>query len=707
MPRKDQKMNIKKIVALLILAFSELNGMQDNPKQIARFESRERRSAYREEQKKKSDRPRVIWEDLPHEMKESILYFLIKNSEPKSALQLLKKLESVDKELQSIIISSKELKKYIAKNLQSSDAQKLLIKSSNSNDTLFVEALLEMGAHSNDSVSAEALFNASKNNRKKITKLLLLAGVLEEAKEAKLLSAVLLREPKKVEALLIKGVSPNGCTKSGCTALMCAANNNDLAIAKLLIHNGADINAKNRAAREKSALMIAAENGNKKMVALLLKTGAIVDQENDYHGTALTCATEFGHKNIVKLLLANHADVTHCYSRGATALSIAASRGHLAIVRLLLDKDANVNAKDIDHTTPLMEAAAKGYTKIGQILIEHKADINAKSKINNTALLAASRNGDIELVKYLLSKGAEINVQESDNGYTSLVSALIGGHLEIAKLLLAYDAQVNTVDKDGRTPLMAATKACFPMFWIWSGIRRSFEATETHLLGLEIVKLLLVKGANVNAIDNKGCTPLMVVGQNGVRGKIAKKLARLFVEHGADINAHNEDGDAVLTIAAYKGLDKIVRVLIEHGADVNATDLFGNSVLMRALPKDTMHLLNCEIDNILLAINVLLSNGAHVNAVNKSSATALSLACGKDGKKEIVQFLLEHNADIDKQDNQGITPLMTAVLNNNIPVVTFLLERGANSNLKNLAGKTAIVLAAEAGNKEVLRLFLG
>jgi ankyrin repeat protein len=130
------------------------------------------------------------------------------------------------------------------------------------------------------------------------------------------------------------------------------------------------------------------------------------------------------------------------------------------------------------------------------------------------------------------------------------------GHPGAVKLLLESGADINARNNDGETPLMVAS-----------------------LLGhVDIVKLLLAKGADVDAMHKRGMTALMRASFEG-----HVEVVRVLVDHGADVNV--EGMIPALSLACEMGRTKVVKLLLEKGADVNAKDHWGNTALVLASKK--------------------------------------------------------------------------------------------------------------------------
>jgi len=200
--------------------------------------------------------------------------------------------------------------------------------------------------------------------------------------------------------------------------------------------------------------------------------------------------------------------------QGRTPLIWAAKYNDLGKVkRLIEEKGADVNLPDFEGQTPLMWAAMAHFgdeaTNIVKFLLEHGAKVNARDKMGNGALdMAGSKQiaklleqagatenifgpvarGDLEAVKHAIAQGADLNATNVIHGRTPLMVALTDGHREIAVLLVEKGANVNARDKGGMTPLIYAAYG---------------KDANTN-----VVALMIQKGADVNAKDNEGKTPL-------------------------------------------------------------------------------------------------------------------------------------------------------------------------------------------------------
>jgi hypothetical protein len=156
--------------------------------------------------------------------------------------------------------------------------------------------------------------------------------------------------------------------------LLAAAYDNDVATARRLVEDGADVNAKDES--QQSAYLIATSevDDDRRLLDLTLDAGADVDAKDSYDGTGLIRAAERGYSTIVARLLETEIDVDHVNRLGWTALLEAVILGegcgaHLRTVRLLVEAGADVNIPDESGMTALTHARRRGFAAIERILL--------------------------------------------------------------------------------------------------------------------------------------------------------------------------------------------------------------------------------------------------------------------------------------------------------------------------------------------------
>lgn len=483
------------------------------------------------------------------------------------------------------------------------------------------------------------------------------------------------------------------------------ANNKE--VVKLFLDAGIDPNKEDL--RGRTALSIAVEYGYIELTRLLLDYGAKPNKEllfkvidictarNGYYNAeeckefielfiGILSEAEYVNKKVLfgkALLLINR--VWNSSSEEEELLR----EKRIYVVKALLSAGADINAKDDSGLTALWWAVKTEYADIIDLLISAGADVNIKNHEGITPLMIACSQNSPEIAMTLISAGADVNAK-SKKGVTPLMFAIdIRGKFEIDRglitTLIARGADVNAKNEDGATPLMFAADAGAP----------------------EIVNLLLAAGAEVNVKNKSGHTALMLAvassecknkGQNeGGFDCDYEGVIRVLLEGNADVNAKSKDGSTALMLAVKKDY---VELLLAHGADVNARNNKGETALMQAV---------CAPD----IVKALLSAGANINTKSKNGDTALIYAVEKNCGLEAIKVLLLSGVEVNEKDNVGDTALIIATRNfevkivadgprifmtnhwgeKEVEIVELLLSAGANPNIKNNKGETALKIA--------------
>jgi ankyrin repeat protein len=279
-------------------------------------------------------------------------------------------------------------------------------------------------------------------------------------------------------------------------------------------------------------------------------------------------------------------------------------------------------------------------------------------------LYYATLCGFQDLVEHLVAKYPQhVNTSGGEYG-TPLVAALAGRHFQIARHLLHNGAQVDVRDEFGFTPLSSAS---------WYG-------------DLETVQLLLDYKADANTRSFINNTPMhrlplgfQFLGVHHHSPQMLVDIARLLLEHGAEVNAQTTSGRTPLHDAAMFGQVEVARVFLERGANVGAEDEDGETPLHICGhgPGKMPFVTNYEKPEV---VRMLLKRGADVGAKDNKGSTPLH-AAAKSGMVEIVRVLLEHGANVGAEDNEGKTPFQIASAKGNGEITKLLSEHGAKGVL--------------------------
>ncbi len=290
-------------------------------------------------------------------------------------------------------------------------------------------------------------------------------------------------------------------------AVYLAVIKNKIEVLTKLGEHGANVNQVHT--NEITMLMHAARRGHTKIVRYLLQKGADINAKDNRGSTALMHSKDI---EITKELIKHGAELEVVDRYGKNALIMAVERHKFELVKLLILSGASVDSNR-DNNTPLTYALSKGYKEIFLYLLDKGANIDAKLKRGYqgsiTVLHKASRMGKIVYVEALLKKGAKVNASIEDGtgdwaGYNALLFAAYRGNINIVKLLINNGANVNSKNSSGQTPLIIASSL---------GHR-------------EVVQYLLEKNATINIRDRNGKTALRYTKTNSIKTLLLSKGAK-------------------------------------------------------------------------------------------------------------------------------------------------------------------------------------
>jgi ankyrin repeat protein len=307
----------------------------------------------------------------------------------------------------------------------------------------------------------------------------------------------------------------------------------------------------------------------------------------------------------------------------------------------------------------------------GEQQSQHKSDQRAARRDfvyskNKDFLLNAAECGHDGVLSLLIKLGRfSINSEDSRNR-TILWWASRNGCEASARLLLAIDsAMVNSKDKDNKTPL--------------------FVAAEQGNLG--VIKVLLDKGADVNAQSGSYCNALYAASFNN-----RKEVVTLLLDKGADVNAQGENYGNALQAASVNGRKEVATLLLDKGADVNAQGGYYGNALQAA-----------SVNGHKEVATLLINKGADVNAQGGNYGNALQ-AASVHGHKEVATLLLGKGADVNAQGGSYGNALQAASVNGHKEVATLLLGKGADVNAQSGSYGNPLCAASVNSHEEVATL---
>jgi ankyrin repeat protein len=440
--------------------------------------------------------------------------------------------------------------------------EKLLREASNGNLEA-VKNLVESGVSVNtkDSDGETALMSAVDSDSVETVKYLLEHGAKVNHRDRDGLTPFLCLKSgsKCAEILIAHGANINHADKDGMTPLKYAVYDGDIERVGLLLESGAKLDK--RKGFEWFSLFFALFPGygqdfNKAFQILDKGFDADLVPANRGRWTALIWAVRLNHTDIAKLLIESGADVNIKYGYYRwTALYWAALQGQTEVVELLLEHGADVNAAIRGQKyTALSEAVKRGYTDIVKIIVENGARIEARTKREYTPLMYAVEEGHVDIVRILLKSGADTTVRFID-GMTVLHKAAEKGDITMMKLLLDYGADAGAVDANGNTVLsLTITHApaddkteIIHMLQESGAVANEMKTDVSSLISavqkgdMELVKLLLEKGADINGMGKGKQRPLNHAPD--------REMAAFLVDNGARINVQEGESPPLLDAA--------------------------------------------------------------------------------------------------------------------------------------------------------------
>jgi ankyrin repeat protein len=416
---------------------------------------------------------------------------------------------------------------------------------------------------------------------------------------------------------------------------------------------------------------------------------------------------------------------------GMTTLHWAVRRGDAVAVERLLHSGSDVKAATRYGVTPMGLAATNGDARILRLLLDAGADPDTATPSGETALMTAARTGTTEAVALLLDRGAHVNAKESVRGQTALMWAVVEQHLPVVKLLLDRGADVNArtlVAKPKGEYVPARAGGASGTGIIRQRALPTADGGMTPLLfairdgDVEMVRLLVARGADINLSSGNHTTPLVIALLNGQVG-----LATELFERGADPNLADDYHRAALFAAIdlrnfnherYTDLPTdgrdplpLIAALLDRGADPNnRTDTIPVHGLMQFDASwvnfdGQTPFVRAALSGDLEVMRMLLAHGADPNSATAQGTTALMAAAGinwipaqtfshsEAEYLEAVKLCLERGADVNASNSLGLTAMHGAANRGWVPVIQVLADHGARIDPKDAAGRTPMTFA--------------
>lgn len=428
---------------------------------------------------------------------------------------------------------------------------------------------------------------------------------------------------------------------------------------------------------------------------------SLLEFANPRGSTPLTVAASLGLADLVAYLVGKGANVNTSNNFGNTPLHYAAWSSDLVSFKALNAKGARLDVQNSQGQTPLQYACMGGNPQILDYCIRQGMDLHKKMGDGSSLLHWAAYGGNIEMFKFLESQGLDLNKADKD-GSPPLFWAATGKKPDMVRYLVEErHADVKCRDNAGNTPLSSAVQAGskeITEYLLGHGADAGAPLDKNkNLLILaaesdnpDLIRLLIDKGCDINAFDDNGSTPLLVASGHGNLQSV-----KVLLEKGARTNPGlctrktcTNTGATPLHAAAWRS-PSVVEYLVEHGADVNAKNLDGNTPMHHAAVGDSLRI-----------IEILWKHGGRTDATNNLGVTPLMRAI-QSVEEGAVKTLLACRADVSPTDNGGRTALHFAAIAGSLQIVDLLVANGANVNAKDHDGHTPAWSALYYGNNGI------
>ena len=338
----------------------------------------------------------------------------------------------------------------------------------------------------------------------------------------------------------------------------------------------------------------------------------------------------------------------------------AVEQGDLLKVRHLLKTDIDVNKFpfSINNNSPLSVAVAFGHSEIVKALLSAGAYPYGYTLLQ---LESNSTETALAILSLLIDAGIDVNfpLEEAD---TILMKVAGKGNLDLVKLLVEAGANVNQTNQLGESALMYAVY--HPWLEVYEYLYPLTSPELRHEAEKELPSRLLYRKRKEDLLTKRFIDAARF-------GNV--KIACESIVTGVNINSYDAKGDAAIHIASQYGHLSIVNLLIKAGADIEfRTEDSGQTPL-------------------ILAASDLASakyNGYDLDVI------------------KTIRFLVKAGANVNTQDNDGWTPLIGAANAGSIEAVKILIKAGANVNAQDNDKNTALSLAKEVGNTEIVKLLI-
>lgn len=405
-----------------------------------------------------------------------------------------------------------------------------------------------------------------------------------------LIAAVTKKDMGGVTAALAKGAHSDAVNKNGMSALKIAAAGGDSALVQALLDAHATVDARSDKS-SLTALLVAALQGRTEIVKRLLAAGADRNATDKSGSNLLMASAASGSTELVDFVLPLGLDVNAKRKDGGeTALDFALGRYQWAVVGRLFEKGATLDASNVGRAEILTSLLKR----------EERVKVNDIVGLPNLDMDENVADADEGLFKKAIALGAPVDARDKD-GNTWLMRAATAHHVGGVTAMLAAGNGVNVRNPKGESALLLDAgqtrreRGRNGLLLMASALGKGLNYPQSapaldssKSLGtahrLQVARLLIAAGAETNAADNLGRTPLSVAAETG-----DAELVSILLQAGAPVEGSGKYRDTPLGIAAQQGFVEVIKVLMAAHADPKAKNRKGETPLDMASKADQDH----------------------------------------------------------------------------------------------------------------------
>ncbi|XP_065826130.1 transient receptor potential cation channel subfamily A member 1-like isoform X2 [Oscarella lobularis] len=428
----------------------------------------------------------------------------------------------------------------------------------------------------------------------------------------------------------------------GATALHHAASESALGVMDYLIQNGTDLNHQDEQGETPLHWSIAFEKPE--AMELLLNRGAATDVKTTTWETALHTAVRMQSSHMVKILASHEAvDVNVPGEHARTPLHIASLGENTDVIDILMANRAYPCSRDGNGLRPI-----------------HLASRHGKPHMVNYII-------DMVLTHFNYSVDQVVNFTD-DDGMSSLHQAISGGNVPVAKLLLERGCRIFNTDLRAESPFhLACAQGSLPMIeTIWNHCQECTKMllkakdptgqTALHKAAIfnhvAVAKFLINKGANINATDDFGRTPLLLSAQAG-----SKDTMQYLLSQGADADRRDTNNRNFLHLAMMRENEPLAEFILTQLEFSVPQSLLDDQDALGLTPVHYASKAGCDG-----SLELMLKLGASRNPKDLKKSTPLHFAA-RFGRYNAARRLLRGHLGqkiINEEDQIGMTPLHVA-----------------------------------------------